>query len=321
MNTAFHVQMAGTCIALFLIAYVGCRFTDVKVPGVAIGAVGFFVLFVATLPILAYWWQKRRIYCLDAAITFYWSILLKVLFAYSVVIAARLGMAINLQDDHLVHFDQMLGVDVAQLSAWAHRYWIGQAANASYPLLPYFIVTAILLPILTHRVRYTQRFLTANVIAFAISLPIFALVPAVGPWYGIHFFPSEGQRACQNAFLLLRQPGPHVFENAGIICFPSFHAIWSVLCAYSLWGIRLLRVPVVVLSSLILFSTVSTGWHYFSDVAVGVVIAALSMAVSNRLSSQLNETQWQPTSCPTGTLPTLSSSRQVSDDICIQELD
>lgn len=282
--------MAGTCIVLAVIAIVGCRLDDVKVPGAAMGALGLFLLFLGTLPVLAHWSQKRQLYHLDAGVTICWIVLIKVLLGYPVVIAARQGMGINLWDGRLVQWDQLLGINVAQVSGWAREHWIGQVANASYGLLPYFILAAILVPIFTGRVQYTQRFVVANVIAFAFSVPIFAHIPAIGPWYGIHFAPSQGQAACEYAFLLLRQPGPRVFEDAGIICFPSFHAIWSVLCAYPLWSNRWLRIPATILSSLILFSTVSTGWHYFSDVAVGVAIAALSLLVSRWLSGQSSET-------------------------------
>lgn len=302
MNTPFHAQMAGTCIVLLTVSVIGCRVESVNVPGAALGAIGFFLLFVATLPILAYWAQKRLMYHLDASFTIFWVVLVKVLLAYPVVIAARLGMGINLQDGRLAQWDRMLGVNVGQVSAWTHQHWIGRIANASYGLLPYFVLAAILLPILTRRVQSTQRFLTANVIAFVVSLPVFVLIPAVGPWYGIHFLPSQGQVACQNNFLLIRQPGPQVFADAGIICFPSFHAIWSVLCAYPLWGMRWLRIPVTVLSGLILFSTVSTGWHYCSDVAAGVGIAALSIVLSNWLSNQ-----WRAAQTSTGSAADRSS--------------
>ena len=316
MNKAFHIRMACACVLLLLISIAGCRFTNLTVPGAAEGTLGFFLIFAATLPVLAYWREKKHIYQLDAAFTVYWAVLLKVLLAYPIVIAARLGMGISLRDGYLAGLDQSLGVDVAQIFAWAPQHWIGQYANASYGLLTYLILLAILLPILTGRVHDAQRFITANVIAFAVSLPIYALVPAIGPWFGGHFVPTGGQVECQNALLLLRQPGPRTLGSAGIICFPSFHAIWAVLCAYALWGNRWFRIPAFVLSCLILFSTVSTGWHYFSDVAAGTVIAALSILISNWLCRRWSNNL--------GTSDLVTHGRpnnlEMSEDVCMQEM-
>jgi membrane-associated phospholipid phosphatase len=69
-------------------------------------------------------------------------------------------------------------------------------------------------------------------------------------------------------------------QGAGIICFPSFHVIWAILCAAALWGFRPLRIPIALLSGTIVVSTMTTGWHYFSDVLAGVVIAVLAIAIA-----------------------------------------
>jgi membrane-associated phospholipid phosphatase len=66
----------------------------------------------------------------------------------------------------------------------------------------------------------------------------------------------------------------------GMICFPSFHVIWAILCVAALWGYRFLRIPVALLAAMIILSTVTTGWHYFIDVLGGVVIAALSLSAA-----------------------------------------
>jgi membrane-associated phospholipid phosphatase len=66
---------------------------------------------------------------------------------------------------------------------------------------------------------------------------------------------------------------------------PSFHVIWAILCAAALWGYRPLRVPVALLSIMIVFSTLTTGWHYFTDVLAGVVVAAIAMVIARRYAT------------------------------------
>jgi membrane-associated phospholipid phosphatase len=130
--------------------------------------------------------------------------------------------------------------------------------------------------------KHAREFLLANFAAFAIGLPLFALLPAVGPWYCYHLAANPAQAACWAQLLALRVPGPYIFQEqaAGVVCFPSFHVVWAILCASALWGFRPIRIPVALLSLMIIVSTLTTGWHYFSDVLGGIVIAALSMAIA-----------------------------------------
>jgi len=106
-----------------------------------------------------------------------------------------------------------------------------------------------------------------------MGLPLFALFPAIGPWYGSGILPNAFQSQCQNSLLALRSGGaPAVI---GIVCFPSFHVIWAVLCVYAFWGFRWLRFPALILGSIIVVSTISTGWHSFVDVLAGLLLAGI----------------------------------------------
>jgi membrane-associated phospholipid phosphatase len=92
--------------------------------------------------------------------------------------------------------------------------------------------------------------------------------------------PTPHQFDCQTAILLFRAPEHRVTHIDAIICFPSFHVIWSISCAAALWGFRFARIPVALLSGMIVVSTVTTGWHYICDVAAGLVVAILSLAIA-----------------------------------------
>jgi membrane-associated phospholipid phosphatase len=45
-----------------------------------------------------------------------------------------------------------------------------------------------------------------------------------------------------------------------------------------------LRIPVVILSTLIILSTMTGGWHYFIDVLAGLLLAVAAIAASRALS-------------------------------------
>jgi membrane-associated phospholipid phosphatase len=276
-NLLFHRRLAYACAAIVLISFFGCKLTSIHVH------IGRFVIALVTVyamlaPLPLYWHEKGRTALRESTLVIPWELLLAVLLPFTVLIAARLRMP--LQDSLFGRIDQSLGVNVPAIVGWANHHWFGTLCNRTYPLLIPLLAASALAPAFLGKVKSARQVLLANLAAFAIGVPAFALLPAVGPWYYYHLAPNVVQANCQEQLFALRLPGPYndVSQAAGIVCFPSFHAIWAILCAVALWGFRPLRIPVALLSALIIASTVTTGWHYFTDVLAGFIIAAISIA-------------------------------------------
>jgi hypothetical protein len=284
-----NLQMAYAGVAILIVSIVGCHLTSVEVPFAGSTAIGFAFALVAALPLLLYLQEKEKLYLFDSILTIFWALFLTFMLVFPATIAARLGSGIALQDSRFAELDRALGVSTPGIMAWASAHWLGNLVNKSYFLLFPLMRIAILLPVLAGKVKHAQKFLSANVVAFALGLAMFALLPAIGPWYGYHLAARPDQTASQALLLLIRRPGPYLYQNPeGIICFPSFHVVWTILCAQALWGFRALRLPVSVLSGLIIFSTMTTGEHYFVDVLAGILLAAMGIVTANRLSELSN---------------------------------
>jgi len=272
----FHLRMAFACATLLAVSVVGCWLTDIHTD-ILSRVIAVIAVLSMTIALPAYWHDRTRIDLRDSALTIPWAFVLAALLPFPLLIAARLRMP--LEDQLFARIDQAFGVRVPEIAAWAAQHWLGKAVNYSYPLLTPMLLAAIFVPALAGKGDAAREFLYANLLAFAMAAPMFALLPAVGPWFYFHFAPTPTQMYCQTELLGLRLPGPYSFlsQGAGFVSFPSFHVIWAVLSARALWGFRLLRVSILVLAGLIVLSTMTTGWHYFSDVVAGALVAVVSI--------------------------------------------
>jgi len=192
-----------------------------------------------------------------------------------------------LRDSLFASIDTALGVHVPILIAWAQNHHIAATLEAAYNLLKPLLLFAAVVPALAGKRESAKEFLMANVVAFAIVIPLFAFLPGIGPWDYYHLVPNSHQVICQSEIFNLRLAGIYKYssQEARIICFPSFHVIWAVLSVRALWVFRPLRIPVGVLAAVIIVSTMTTGWHYFSDVLGGLVVAAIAILAANRTTA------------------------------------
>ena len=280
----FDWLMAFASAAVLAISFAGCKLTFIQIPDLATTILGTVLLIPIILLIPIYWHEKGKIELRDAALTIPWCLIFRFTLGYTVGIAGRLGMSIPLKDEYFAHLDHSLGVSVPEITAWSSHHWLGSLISSTYPFLFPMLMVSYFLPALTGKVKAAQQFITSNLIAFAVSVPLFGLFPAVGPWYGYHLPANPTMAACQLSLLHLRAAGPYSLQLYGVVCFPSFHVIWVLLSANSLWCFKLLRIPVAILSVLIILSTMTGGWHYFVDVLAGLLVASAAIAASKELS-------------------------------------
>lgn len=242
------------------------------------------ILPISVLP--GVFWNKRREYSKrDAALTLPWIILLKVFITCIVVLSCKLRLP--LRDELFVNMDHVLGFSVPGIMAWMSKHRsVSVVMNDSYPLLGYLLVSAVLVPALAGKREAAERFLIAATISFLMAVPVFTLLPAIGPWAGYHFAASAGQKVTEAGIMALRNGGG--YTEIGIICCPSFHVIWAILSAVALWSIKPLRVPSSILAVLIVASTVTIGWHYVFDVLTGFVYVGISLACADALMRWMN---------------------------------
>lgn len=234
----------------------GSGFTVAGIPRVAI--------VVAVLGLAAYHYRHVEQFrlCLSA-------LLLTVVFSTGFVTLTYMAARLNppLIDDWLVRCDQLLGFST--IRAWQGTHLGVLFTVAYYSLL---IQTAFTIAVLGlgNKREPLERFLQQMMVAGLIVLACFVLVPAIGP---CAVDPSADQAHYLEHFRQLRagtRNGLSLADAEGLITFPSFHTVWALLLVAACP--RPFKTASVLLNAAVIAATLTTGWHYLSDVLGGVLV-------------------------------------------------
>lgn len=187
--------------------------------------------------------------------------------------------AFPFQDKILVAADAGLGIDWVALAFWFRDHpeltRILSHAYASIEWQPIILV----LTLAWADPERLRSVMTTSTVVLAATIAIFLVAPAIGPYAHFNFkssdFPSVIVPAAWVAPGItdgLRN-GDHQLHFAGLVTFPSYHAVVAVLLAYGWMAVPILRWLFVPLNLLMLVSCVPIGSHYVTDVIVGVAMA------------------------------------------------
>lgn len=275
----FHLAMGICCLTILTVSLTGCWLTSLDLQHIGSKVFGVTMLSAMFAPVPAYWHQRKRALFRDVSLTIPWCMLLAILTPLPFLLGSHLHFP--LRDSLFARIDAAIGVNSPAIVDWAGGRRLGSLINHTYGLLMWYLLAAIFVPALTGK-KEAKLFLAANMIAIIVAIPCLTLCPAIGPWCAEHLAPFDGQLHVQTQIMQLRTPGSVSFsllDGAGIVSFPSFHVIWAIFCTAAFWGYRYLRIPLCVLSALIIASTLTTGWHYGVDVIAGMIVAVFSLAM------------------------------------------
>ena len=199
------------------------------------------------------------------------------------------GTPINapLVDNWLMTFDSALGIHLPSIVAWAADHpTLKTVLDLVYPSVMFSTLLSLVVLGLDRNCWRLQEFILQFMIAGLLTTVVFFTLPAEGPFvaYGYDLRPDQ-QRFLEHFHALRAGKFAHVSLDhlEGLITFPSFHTSWALLLAWSFRHYRWLCWPMLFLNLLVVASTLTTGWHYGSDVAGGILVAAFAASVTHRL--------------------------------------
>ena len=313
----FHGIMAVTIIAVLALSIWGASASqmDVPLPQLLPKLAALTALLAAAL--FYRWRQEEKL--TNVLLFVFWGVLLSNLYLVPMYICARQNMP--LQDGLLARIDQAMGVYVPDIVRFMEcSPALEQILAVCYDLLLPLMTLALIVPPMCGQAQAAKEYLLGLLVAAVISMPLFAVFQAIGPWDYYGYVPRPEQERCMRAFLSVRSAESFVLDFAnveGLIAFPSFHTILALLSAVAFWSNRWLRWPALGLSVLIVASTLTTGWHYATDVAGGLAVTLASVGAAKaftRLEARLQrdrsavEQVNQKSTCPRRNQPCVCSS-------------
>ncbi|MBK2124024.1 phosphatase PAP2 family protein, partial [Fangia hongkongensis] len=187
-------------------------------------------------------------------------------------------------DKVLYHLDMILGfqqnywLSVVYKMPWLHEL----LTIAYYSLTPQVLILPFVAVFLTSEERiydYFNKVFLLNVIGFSI----YYFLPTASPASLLnHQYLVKGQINLAQQFITLHSGKlPHVLGE-GLISFPSFHVIWSLMVTL-LFRKTWLFYPLLILNIFLWCGTVLLGWHYIVDVIASFILVVMVYIPYKRL--------------------------------------
>jgi membrane-associated phospholipid phosphatase len=191
-----------------------------------------------------------------------------------------------LVDPWLAAADARLGIHVPSLVAWTQaRPWAAGILQFAYvTLVPQMILLIAAIWWRRDRQALWQYVVTYHICAFVTVLSS-AFWPSEAPFTYYGFTVLLDFTRFMDHFHGLREGTMTVvpFGNIeGLISIPSFHVIGGLLLTSAAQKTRLF-VPIAILNTLLIISTVMIGVHYAVDVLAGITLWAASVLIYRRL--------------------------------------
>jgi hypothetical protein len=193
-----------------------------------------------------------------------------------------LALAAPYADPWLARADAWLGASVPALTAWTWAHpWISRLATVTYfTFAPQMLLTLLILAVLRDRDRLWE-------FAFHFHVCLIVTIAALAVWPAVHapayygFKPTIDMTRTIAQIKSFHQGTTSVvrFDDLdGLVSFPSFHVAGALLVTWAFRRRRHILVPLSVLNTGLVISTVLTGEHYVIDVLAAVPLVAASLA-------------------------------------------
>jgi membrane-associated phospholipid phosphatase len=281
LTTPFNITMGTLLVTLLLIEIVLAKAVHLS------GWSAYLDIWFGLLLLSACWFYcilRRQTRLADSVEMAFWVVLINNVLSALIPIAGRSPRPLVDRSlwmiDEKMHFSTIFFVNlVAKIPA------VRLVFSLSYQLLGPFVITTLLALFFFGNIHAARRYILGATLALILTIALFALWPASGPWITQNFAPTKEQ-ADVTDYLVRLKTNSQVevdLQRTAMVSFPSFHVTLAILTAVAFSSFRRLRLWTWILTVLICISTITSGWHYGIDVLGGLAVAGVSIALAGLL--------------------------------------
>lgn len=201
------------------------------------------------------------------------------MFLFIVVCVYALASAITtpfpIIDHFLLHADQAVGFSTVAVMTWVHQHhWAYRFFSFCYESWFWEILAAPLVLALFKARAEIDRYVIATFLSFLVGGMIYYFWPTIAPAGVLHsgYF-SQSQHELVQRFSEVHQSLAITVFGGGMVAFPSFHVINSLIVLFTFRRYRLIFWPLLLLNTGSILATLALGYHYLLDVLAGFLIA------------------------------------------------
>lgn len=191
-------------------------------------------------------------------------------------------------DKALYQWDGFLKIDLIPAVVWTNHYPNFKfLLLLAYSSLNYQIMSIPLLLLLNKKFDAFLKMLNLLLISSLIGFTFYYFFPSVGPatLLQLPIF-MDAQFATGIKFYQIHHHQIATTMKGGLIAFPSFHVVWSLICQYCAKDIKpiFLFYLLIPINVLLCCSTFLLGWHYFIDLLGGAALFGLTLFLTKKPS-------------------------------------
>ena len=212
---------------------------------------------------------------------------------YSVLMYAAAALNRPLIDEWLVTSDALVRVHVPEIMEWAAAHpYVERGLQLVYNSLLLQTPLVIVVVGFSGDRKTLEEFVLQFMLGTWICLVVFCVWPAAGPFSVYGFEPNATQARYLEHLHSLRD-GTRTLVTwrgaEGLITFPSFHTTWAMLLTWALRRRPWLFTLSLLVNSGVILATMTTGWHYFTDVLGGGLLAMGVISLTTRSAADIYE--------------------------------
>lgn len=181
-------------------------------------------------------------------------------------------------DQYIVKLEALVGIDTAAIVNWTNGHpQLKTLLSTIYDSLAYQMSIVPLLVLFSCRFHLLREYYFLLLCTVLLGFGFYYFFPTAAPASIFnHALFESSQIATGLKFSELHHHIAPSTNEGGLIAFPSFHAIWALLCVNLLREWTVAYIVMAIINVVLIASCVLLGWHYCTDIVGSLIVLLMS---------------------------------------------